>query len=258
MIGQHERHELDVPYEAIWMDCGQKNSRRYINVTSIQRNLEEKCQGLSTALVGLHAMTGSDFTSSFYNKGKIKGLKLLQRDEKHGLVEAFQHFGEQEELSSAKYELFVAGLYGFPNCKDLNAARCQKLFKLAGWKKGEKPNKEKLKKINCALLPPCVNTLKLKILRAQYISTIWTRATKRNPSHGLDPLKSGWQKDESGCYEPTWYNGPLMPEIIPIADKKDKKKEPDDELEADAKAEVDYISSSDDDDDYDDDEELDE
>ncbi|KAK4309970.1 hypothetical protein Pmani_018437 [Petrolisthes manimaculis] len=50
----------------IIMDCGSGNSRRYINVTNIVNVLEERQPGLSRALLGYHAFTGCDFTSSFY------------------------------------------------------------------------------------------------------------------------------------------------------------------------------------------------
>ena len=50
----------------IIMDCGMGNNQRYINVTGIFNNLEETKPGLSAALPGYHAFTGSDFTSAFY------------------------------------------------------------------------------------------------------------------------------------------------------------------------------------------------
>ncbi|KAK4318061.1 hypothetical protein Pmani_010908 [Petrolisthes manimaculis] len=64
----------------IIMDCGSGNSRRYINVTNIVNVLEERQPGLSRALLGYHAFTGCDFTSSFYRKGKLKPLEIIEKD----------------------------------------------------------------------------------------------------------------------------------------------------------------------------------
>ena len=50
------------------MDCGSGNNRRYINITNIVYVLEERKPGLSRAMPGYHAFTGSDFTSSFYRQ----------------------------------------------------------------------------------------------------------------------------------------------------------------------------------------------
>lgn len=244
MIGQARKHDLDVPYDRIIMDCGQNNYRRYIDVGTVQQRLEEKCTGLSTALVGLHAMTGSDFTSCFYNKGKVAALSLLEHGEAHGLVEAFQCLGQEEELETSRFEIFVAGLYGFRNCSVLNVARRQKLYQLAGWKKGQKPDPKKMQQIDSALLPPCLNTMKLKIARVQHVSKIWTRATAAKPSEGLDPLQSGWKKDEGGHLVPIWYRGPALPENVQLIEEIEEEQL---EVEADATEEVDYTSSSDED-----------
>ena len=52
-------------------------------LSSIQANLEEKRKGSSTALIALHAFTGSNYnnTAAFFNKGKMKALKMLLESE---------------------------------------------------------------------------------------------------------------------------------------------------------------------------------
>ena len=60
-IGQHRETMGN-----IIMDTGMGNNRRYLNVTNIADVLEERKNGLSRALLGYHALTGCDFTSSFY------------------------------------------------------------------------------------------------------------------------------------------------------------------------------------------------
>ena len=50
-----------------------------IDVSSIATALESKQKGLAAAMPGHHAFTGSDFTTAFYRKGKIKPLEVLER-----------------------------------------------------------------------------------------------------------------------------------------------------------------------------------
>ena len=62
-------------------------------------------------------------------------------------------------------------------------------------------------------MPPCLDTLILKIQRATLVANIWARADSHYPSDGLDPCNFGWeQKDET--YEPLWYDGAMIPESI--------------------------------------------
>ena len=42
MVGPHAKDEIDVPYGKIIMDCGLGNSRRYIDVSSICANLDQR------------------------------------------------------------------------------------------------------------------------------------------------------------------------------------------------------------------------
>ena len=70
MVGEQRRNHEAVPYGQILMDCGQGNVRRYINILEMCDRIEEWCPGLSTAIVGLHAFTGSDYTAAFYKKRK--------------------------------------------------------------------------------------------------------------------------------------------------------------------------------------------
>ena len=47
------------------MDCGDGNTRRFINVTNIVEELEARQPGLPRAMPAVHAFTGCDFTSAF-------------------------------------------------------------------------------------------------------------------------------------------------------------------------------------------------
>ena len=53
-------------------DYGSVNHRRYVALSKIAAILNEKQPGPTEALLGMHALTGCDFTSCFFRKGKLK------------------------------------------------------------------------------------------------------------------------------------------------------------------------------------------
>ena len=65
------------------------NSRRHIDVISIANALEAKQMGLAAPMTGLHAFTGSDFTTAFYMKGKFKPREVLENDTEGTLIQFF-------------------------------------------------------------------------------------------------------------------------------------------------------------------------
>jgi hypothetical protein len=72
MIGKHLNENRDTSYGRIIMDCGKGNKRHDIDMTHIPSAVEAKQAGLAAAMPGLHAFTGSDCTTAFYKKGKLK------------------------------------------------------------------------------------------------------------------------------------------------------------------------------------------
>ena len=71
MLGRHLESHRETSYRHVIMDCGSVNNRSYINVNDIATTLESMKKGLDTAMPGLHASTGCDFTTAFYTKGKV-------------------------------------------------------------------------------------------------------------------------------------------------------------------------------------------
>ena len=55
----------------VYMDTGSGDHCRIIGIEGIRKNIGED---LRKALLGLHAFTGSDTTSAFMRKGKIRPL----------------------------------------------------------------------------------------------------------------------------------------------------------------------------------------
>ena len=59
----------------VWMDVGHSslNTRRFIHITRLADHLGPI---LCKALPGYHTLTGCDYTSSFFRKGKVNPLKI--------------------------------------------------------------------------------------------------------------------------------------------------------------------------------------
>ena len=76
------------------MDTRSGDHCRIIDIEGIRKNIGED---LSKALLGLHAFTGSDTTSAFMRKGKIRPLKIMQQKAQY--VIAFKKLVETEEVT---------------------------------------------------------------------------------------------------------------------------------------------------------------
>lgn len=132
MLGRHMTTQTVSPCSRIIMDCGSGNKRRYIDVSDIATSLEAKQKGLAAAMPGLHAFTGSDFTTSFYRKGKVKPLEVLEKDQDGTLIEFFCKLSSKEDPDQSKAEEFICSLYGIKGLKNVNEARHTKLCQMTG------------------------------------------------------------------------------------------------------------------------------
>ncbi|XP_014677384.1 PREDICTED: uncharacterized protein LOC106817234 [Priapulus caudatus] len=116
------------------------------------------------------------------------------------------------ELTRKIAEVYVCSLYGMSKVNDVNEARFNKLVQLTGKISKENPM-AKVKKVDCALLPPCGKTMWNKVQRAHYVSIIWGNADSPQPDQDLDPLQYGW-KNENRHYVPDWFPGPAEPDNL--------------------------------------------
>ncbi|KAJ8031889.1 hypothetical protein HOLleu_25241 [Holothuria leucospilota] len=214
MLGRHmEESHTETAYRRIIMDCGSGNNRRHIDVSKIATALESTQKGLAAAIPGLHAFTGCDFTASFYRKGKVKPLEVLQKDTTGTLIQFFSKLSFRDEPDQSKAEEFICSLYGMKeDVKTVNEARYVKLHEMTGKLKQENVITS-VRKVDCALLPPCANTVHNKLRRAHFISILWGSADSPHPGHGLDPLNFGW-KEKNGFYVPEWFVGPALPDNL--------------------------------------------
>ena len=104
---------------------------------------------LIRALTGFHSVTGNNYVSSFFKKGKQMCWKALQKN--LNFVEAFSLLGENwsvdvDDGTMPVLQQYVCTRYGYPREKSVNVVR-SKLFEKKYTKGG--------KVIDMALLPPC-------------------------------------------------------------------------------------------------------
>jgi hypothetical protein len=90
----------------VWMDVGLSgiNTRRYINISQLVSGMNRTT---IDSLLGFHAFTGSDVTSAFMNRGKVKPFTLMNKGA-HG--EVFSALGNTTDVSNellAGMETFV-------------------------------------------------------------------------------------------------------------------------------------------------------
>ena len=191
----------------IILDYGSGNHRRYIGVSELAGKLEEEQSGITEALIGLHALTGCDFTSCFYRKGKVKPFQRLASNADH--IAAMQSL-TTEEVDIPGITAFVCLLYGF-RTSNITEARYKAFMRMSGGK--GKDLQANLKKINCASLPPCEKTLLNHIKRAQYVARMWKRADETNPTRNASPTDYGWKLSQN-CFEPDWFQGISIPQSL--------------------------------------------
>ena len=111
-------------------------------------------QNLCTAIAGFNAFTGSDYTASFLNKGKVRPSALMGKS-----VHFMTTFGKLGESSSVPletiYELETYGcnMYSKPKLTSVNKAR-QLLFNHYFAPKSEYQPLYKIKGTNPSSFPP--------------------------------------------------------------------------------------------------------
>ena len=104
----------------VWMDVGlsSNNTRRYIATEpSVPKLVDELDPTILSALPGLHAFTGTDFTASFMSKGKQRPLDIMMKHKP--FISAFAMLGGHKEPPDETFltiKHFVCSLYGKTTC----------------------------------------------------------------------------------------------------------------------------------------------
>ena len=197
----------------IWMDagCNSNNTRRYIDVASITASLDAK---VTDALPALHVFTGTDFTTSFLNKGKVRPFEIMVKSPAFTAYFAemgYDHEISDEEIKCTPLEHFVCCMYGRPKIKEVNTGRYTLFEHNYAPKTGNEPL-DKIKGINPSNIPPCQKVLYEKIRRVNFIASIWKNAARKEPCR-LDPLNNGWYLRD-GMLHVQWFQGDLVPHYI--------------------------------------------
>ena len=229
----------------VWMDIGTaaKNNRRYISFTAVCHKLGPD---LCAALPAFHSFTGSDYTSSFVRKGKVRPFKMLEKGQDY--QDAFAVMSRGTEVSDATRTTllnFTAKIYGAKENTSLNKCRYQKFIQAYGPKGQGKNPLANLRGIDASGLPPCEDEVITHIKRASFVANIWATADQSHiEQHPTE--ENGWQLVDNQ-YKPIWFEGEQLPEsLIPQEEELDETdKEAEDDLEI---ASSDEEDSSDEDD----------
>lgn len=238
-------YHCDKIEKTVWMDVGtvSKKNRRFINITEIQRALGP---GVCRSLPAFHAFTGSDYTSAFVKKGKVRPFAKLQQNTE--VQKAFQVLTEtpRDEKSCNTLLKYTASLYGArDNSKvALNTHRYKRFETVYKPKMRGKNPLEKLKGIDASGLPSCEAEVMCHLKRVAFVARMWADADQsqlaQHPS-----VEDGWTLDD-GIYNPIWFEGPQLPDAL-VPDENEESEENDDSLEATSSDEEGEASDNEDD-----------
>ena len=195
----------------LWLEVGvsHNNTQRYIDVSKLAQVLGPE---LCSALPGLHAFTGCDYTASFTRKGKVHPLALLEKEPRFRI--AFANLGESPHISPSHLEdieAFVCSMYGKPNMGSVNKAR-HHLFQQHFRPKRRSLPLDKIKGSDPSHLPPCQSVLLQKIKLTNHIAYVWRNALTPEP-HTWLPEENGWVL-KNGHYRILWFEGRQVPENV--------------------------------------------
>lgn len=144
------------------------------NIQKEKQNMGETCEVLLLA----HAITGCDTTSAFYKKGKVRGLKLLQKHKelRDGMKPFYQQDSTKEAVKAAG-EKFILKLYG-SNSKSLDELRYFMYNRIVA-------NKKLDTSFHLASLPPTSAAAEQHSYRVYFQIQEWL-------GNSFDPTEWGW------------------------------------------------------------------
>ncbi|KAG1648372.1 hypothetical protein GQR58_029891 [Nymphon striatum] len=176
----------------MWMDLGHSadNTRRYAHITTLANHIDPV---LCKALPGYHALTGCDYTSSFFRKGKVNPLKKAEKSPLH--LEGLGRLGENITFvdDDDLVERYVCSLYGHGTLPSVNAARLKMFLQKYKPTNHDSPL-EQIKGIYAGILPPCKDVLVQKLARCNYVAYLWKHENLRDPLENIQPTDHGWKE----------------------------------------------------------------
>jgi len=177
---------------------GKGRMKKNISLCNIYNNLGQK---RASALLGFHALTGSDTSGRFAGRTKDWCFKTFMSCDDE-ILDALAMLENENDLPSdacSQLEHFVCMLYRSKIYTKVNELRW--LFYSNHAAEGEN-------------LPPTSGALGLHIRRAHYIAMIWRKANENHP-HMPTPTAFGWTFDAgSSHFSPVRRLNPPAPEAI--------------------------------------------
>uniref|UniRef100_UPI00358F38F6 uncharacterized protein n=1 Tax=Myxine glutinosa TaxID=7769 RepID=UPI00358F38F6 len=184
----------------MYIKCGSATRIRCIDVKKVADAIG---QNVCASLIGLHVYTGCDSVSAFSGRGKLAALKLLKENVQ--FQAAFTKLGQDWTLSAellAYLEMFTCRLYvAQTDIAHVNEMRYQ-LFRI---KNGN---------VDSSQLPPCMDSLKMHAVMANYQAAIWQRSLTGKPSIQSPVDSNGWPLDDEGQLIVNWTTGPIAPDAV--------------------------------------------
>ena len=205
----------------IWLEARVqgKNNLQFINVNSIYSELGET---LCKALPAYHALTGCNYTASFFKKSKVRLLKLLQKDTDAQIVlSELSTLEEIDENTISTIEGYVCKVYASKNICKVNDIQTQ-IFLNKYTKIKPEDHLNCVKKFDSSLIPPCKGVLLPKIKRVHLIVRRWASAIVVHPPDDK-PEKCGLTFSNDGKYIIKWFEGPAAPRVLDVTISKDTK-----------------------------------
>lgn len=182
-----------------------------VNCTELSKILGEQ---LCKALPAFHAFTDSDYTASFYTKGKVRPFEILSKNVT--FQEVFADLNDPGDIDDDDkidiLEEYTALLYGIQRCTSVNAARMQCFENLYANSKVSEKFLRKVKGFDSSIIPPCLKSLRQKILRTIFATSMWKKATEAKCVK-LEPLECGWMQNGK-TIEPLWFKGEPAPKKV--------------------------------------------
>lgn len=128
----------------------------------------------------IHAFTGCDTTSAFYNKGKNNFIKIFNNDQKlRAAAETFMIQEQSEEILFNGGIYCILTMYGAKTAKNLNELRYKRFIALAS----------KDKSVQLSSLPPTEDAAK------QHIKRVYLQVQQWKNNALISPEDWGWQLD---------------------------------------------------------------
>jgi len=174
-----------------------KPSKGAINASIFNRN-SFKHVNLRQYILFIHAFTGCDTTSSFFNHGKNKIIKILNNDARiFNLLHVFYSEASSKNDIAINGIKIIQRLYSNEETTTLSNLRYN-MFRSLSFKN----------KNNLQLLPPTEGAAKQHCFRCYLQIQAWL-------SRSINPTELGWKITKNNCLEPVMTDDKLFPpEVI--------------------------------------------